>query len=221
MTFDSNMVGMISDWNMGPIEDQLRKKGIPSVTIDAILPTGRYCVLYDYLSAYNMAASYLKDSGHDDFAIMYSEATSDSFSAHIHRARSLMVNEIVGYDSSRLIPVKWNDIQSSTQAFNAWWDGPNRKSSIFITDDVICEIGCYAMLNRGIRVPDDLSVLTLSNRGKTFPFPTQLTAIEFDPSEAAASAWKMLHSVITSKPVDSSVVYVKPRFVEGDSIRRR
>lgn len=222
LPFDSNLLGVIGDWNMGSIEDQLLKKGVPSVTIDAILPAGRYCVIHDYLTAYNIAVSYLKDAGHDDFAVMYTEAPADSFSAHIHRARMLMLKEIVGYDATRLVPVKFsNNFEHAMQAFSEWWNGPNRKSAIFITDDAICEIGCYAMLTHGISVPDDISVVTISNRGKSFPFPTHLTSIEFDPAEAAASAWNMLRSLITSKEVEIPVVYVKPKLNEGDSVRRR
>jgi DNA-binding LacI/PurR family transcriptional regulator len=71
--------------------------------------------------------------------------------------------------------------------FNAIWSAyPRRKpDGILLMDDILCSQASRAILNESIAVPDDLMVVSHSNKGSGMflPFPT--TRLEFDPDELA------------------------------------
>lgn len=59
---------------------------------------------------------------------------------------------------------------------------------IFFTDDFVARGGLCAILEAGLKVPEDISILTFSNRGFAPVFPVKLARIEADPFDLAAKA---------------------------------
>ena len=56
---------------------------------------------------------------------------------------------------------------------------------IVFTDDFVARGGLSAILETGMKIPDDLKVITFSNKGNTPFFPVKLTRIEADPFDLA------------------------------------
>lgn len=56
---------------------------------------------------------------------------------------------------------------------------------IVFTDDFVARGGLSAILETGLRIPDDLKVITFSNKGHAPFFPVKLTRIEADPFDLA------------------------------------
>ena len=89
---------------------------------------------------------------------------------------------------------------------------------LHFTDDFACYGAMTAMLVHGIRIPEDVRVSTLANRGSRRAFPASLTCIEHDGNRvgdiAAETVLKYLRTGVF--PPD---VTVGPVFVVGGSFR--
>ena len=119
----------------------------------------------------------------------------------------------------RLIRVPWTiDYGEAYSVFKRWWSRPNRPRAVYFWDDALCDVVIHAILELGIKVPEDLAVLTFANRGKEFRFPTPLTSIGFDPVEAAGAGCDMLRRLVSGQGVDQPVVRLFPTIRDGDSL---
>jgi DNA-binding LacI/PurR family transcriptional regulator len=214
--------GVLNLVNVDKMEERLAKAGINSVTVEAAVATSKYCVVLAYDTLTEMGANYLKDHGHDNFAIMYHE----NFQPHIkelmepiqHKIRSILM-DTVGSDEERLIAVPYTpDFRHACDAFREWWSRPNRPKAIFFHDDNLFEVASRTILEMGIRVPEELSIVTHANTCRQFHFPAPITRVVFDAAEVTDAAWSMLDALISGRPVDNSVVYIQPRLQPGESV---
>ena len=107
---------------------------------------------------------------------------------------------------------------SAMRAIRRWVSksGERLPDMIFFTDDYLAAGGLVALLDAGIRVPEDIRVATLTNRGNCPPFPVSLARIENDPVEngisLAARVLKHLKRKTGRLPVASF------RFMDGESL---
>jgi DNA-binding transcriptional regulator YhcF (GntR family) len=87
---------------------------------------------------------------------------------------------------------------------------------LFFTDDYVATGALTALLERGVRIPRDVKVATIANRGFGPVFPKHLSRIEFDAAESAhilaanVVAWSE-----TGRYPDSAVY--SPRYVVGET----
>ena len=90
---------------------------------------------------------------------------------------------------------------------------------LFFTDDFVARGGLCAIMDAGLKVPEDIGVATFSNRGFAPIFPVKLAQLEADPfSLAAKTADEVLRRIAgqPQQPVAEPV-----RFVPGPSLRPR
>jgi len=93
--------------------------------------------------------------------------------------------------------------------------GSRRRRAVFFMDDNPADAGTRAILELGIKVPEQLAIVTHGNAGRSFSFPVPLTCIEFDPAEVTQTAWAMLQKLIEDKPVEEPTVWIAPRLRQG------
>jgi DNA-binding LacI/PurR family transcriptional regulator len=62
-----------------------------------------------------------------------------------------------------------------------------KPDGLVILDDMLFLDAQMAMLELGVRVPDDLRLVVQTNRGAEVPFRVPVDAIEIDPAEAAVA----------------------------------
>ena len=89
---------------------------------------------------------------------------------------------------------------------------------LYFTDDHLASGALTAMLAAGVRVPDDVRVVTMSNWGLGPVFPVSLTRLEMNPFEHGdALAELALDYLKHKKPQGRRTVPLK--YIEGDSFR--
>ena len=87
---------------------------------------------------------------------------------------------------------------------------------IVFTDDYVAVGGLMALAARGVKVPADVKVVTLANRGFTPPFPVSLARVEIDPRHNGEEIAQQVLARIEGRPpmpLDASGL----TFVPGDS----
>lgn len=98
------------------------------------------------------------------------------------------------------------------EAFRAIWAARRnmQPDGMVVVDDLIFNDACIAISNMGISVPDQLMIVTHSNRysGLVAPFP--VARMENDPSQSAQSAWMLLQSLINGEKPQEKLINVRP-----------
>jgi DNA-binding transcriptional regulator YhcF (GntR family) len=89
---------------------------------------------------------------------------------------------------------------------------------IHFTDDYLARGGLMALVAAGIRVPGQLRVSTLTNRGYRPVFPVSLTRLEIDPVAVGDQVADLVFDLLKSGRKHPDVVVVRAAFVAGESL---
>ena len=96
-----------------------------------------------------------------------------------------------------------------------WLTQPDKPDALLIADDNLYRGAAAAILELGIRVPQDLLVVTHSNRGSGMLYPVPAARLEFDPAEFALRMGEMLWRLMQNEPDVPQEVTVPCRFAEN------
>lgn len=218
-------VGVLSYMSLGPLESWLEDSGIPSVAIEGMVATSKNVALLDSYGAMRMAADLLRSHGYGDFALMYFDyggSSKQKLVEDIHITEICrMQKSLVEFDESRLISVPWSpNMEATYTIFKDWWARPNRPSSILFSDDSLFDVASRAILELGIKVPEELAIVTHANIGRQFHFPVQVTSVGYDPAETARIAWEILHRRINGTSANGNISMVPAHVQKGESLHR-
>jgi DNA-binding LacI/PurR family transcriptional regulator len=92
-----------------------------------------------------------------------------------------------------------------------WAAGPEKPDGLIVSDDVLFSDAVKAILELGIRVPEQLTVVTIDNKrsGLFYPFP--VIRMELDVDEYARRMGEILLRVMRKEAVDPAQCLVKYR----------
>lgn len=93
--------------------------------------------------------------------------------------------------------------------------GKPRPDLVYFADDYIARGGLTALLALGVRVPEDVRVVTFANKGFAPVFPISLARIESDPVAVGICAAEAIIARLEGRPVSHGLA--KARLVLGDS----
>lgn len=214
------VMGVISVVSMGALEDQFLRRRIPCVSVVAIVPTGKHCVVWDYERMATLGIQRLRQAGHAQFAVFYrktdeprEQQVMDQSVEKWLRAAAVTPEQV----TCVRVPMDVT-MRRGTEAFKRLWQGSNRPRAIFFLDDGLCEETLPGILELGVRVPEDLAIITQGNAGRYFNFPVPLTMVEFDPTEGVRIAWDMLQQLMAGNVAEQPIVYLGPAIREGRSL---
>ncbi|MFZ2654677.1 MAG: GntR family transcriptional regulator [Victivallales bacterium] len=95
------------------------------------------------------------------------------------------------------------------------WKQSSRPDSILSTNDAMLRGALYALLELGIKIPQEAGVITHANRGIEIFCHVPLTRLEFDPADFANESIRLLSSLIDGRKHTPRVF--KARLVPGRS----
>jgi len=219
---EGKLLGVLSTMPLGSAAERLKEAGISAVDIGAGLPVGKHSVIFDYARLTEMGAQRLLSAGYADFAVMCVHPASGETDMEANGLGEMLLHlqeKAVDFRADRLIPVPGSyDLKQTYHIFKQVWASAKRPRAIFFCDDGICDVATRAILELGIKVPEELAIVTHANKGRTFHFPVPLTCVEFDPAAAVRAAWGMLEKLMTGERVDDPVVRIPPHWREGKSV---
>jgi len=213
---DPETVGAIDLSSRGCIQNYLQSTGIHFVKVEGAINTSQYSVVIDYVKMVEIAVNALEGHGYEDFAVMcyaFSDYDNPFQSEYTRLARAAVKGR-----EDRIIAVPDAESVLPSDAFKEWWSSNGRPDAMFFMDDNLFDVASRTILELGIKVPEELAVLPLTNVGKSIYFPTPLSHLEFDPVIPITQAWQMLYKLVNSEPVIRAVVNVPPSYIEGDSL---
>ena len=101
--------------------------------------------------------------------------------------------------------------------FTALWNQAKRPDSLLVTDDMLCRGVLRAILHLGVRVPEELRLISHANEGVPLPFHLAVTRLELSPDEFSRQAWEMLLRRNRGNPPTQNRVTIPLRLVPGET----
>ena len=88
----------------------------------------------------------------------------------------------------------WSDFRE------IWAAGNEKPDSVIFGDDVLFQDALQAIQAAGVRIPDELEVVVMANKGIPLPQPFPYTRMDCDPAEVAAAMGSLLLQCMASQP---------------------
>ncbi len=103
-------------------------------------------------------------------------------------------------------------------AYNVFLNMPSAKfpDVLLFWDDFVAQGALTAFLNRGVRIPGDVKVVTLSNRGLGPVYPESLTRFECDAAEAGEKVSAFALALLAKGRLPPTPV-ISPHYVFGST----
>ena len=100
------------------------------------------------------------------------------------------------------------------EEFRAIWAGRDKPDSLLICDDNLFPVTAMAILQLGIRVPEDLLVVTLSNKGSGMVAPFPVVKLEVDPDICAQLMGETIIKLIHKETVKKGLIVLPYKLLE-------
>ncbi|HAH86514.1 MAG: GntR family transcriptional regulator [Armatimonadota bacterium] len=212
-----NLAGVIALQDIGPFKKLLDKNRINHVTMSGIAPELGPMVRQDLASMYTMARQIFESKGYTNYSVMI--ASRDDKSSAMYNYWCQLISDFVDGDSSRIISAPFTpDYRYSYDAFKEVWESGRRPRAIFFPDDAIFDVASRAIVELGIKVPEELAIITEASTVRRFNFPIEVTRLGWDPAQMADTAWRMLFNLVSGEDKAEDYISVPPIILEGNSI---
>ncbi len=86
-------------------------------------------------------------------------------------------------------------------------------------DDFLATGALVAMQEAGIRIPDDVKVVSVSNKGLGPVYPVPITRIEYDGFRIGDTLSKALCAFLAGRKIRDSLCSISPEYIVGESFR--
>lgn len=202
------------------VSEQLAKLPIPVVCIGNLAETGlRYSVCADNVSAGRDAANYLWSRGHRRFGIV-TMSRSDICQAQRTAGFLETLRELGGAPEQVMIREYRSLNDSVSGVISALANMQERPTALFSTNSLMTQkliVGAAAV---GIRVPEELSLLSLEENNELLYMPVPVSVIRQPTRELGEAAVRMLISLIRGLAVPEHEV-LNCSLVSRSSVAKR
>jgi DNA-binding LacI/PurR family transcriptional regulator len=210
------VVGVIMVAWHGNFEDQMAKNGKPVVVLSAY-EEGRRRVQFDYPALIRMSCEHLAGKGYREIGLITESGDAPGKDgAKIARSFGEVTSEL-----GLIVKPQWRKLNVNTSAaagraaMHQLWEGSDRPRAILVSDENVAVGVGEAMLELGVRCPEDLAVVSHRTTGVDLAMPLKFTQCCFDLREMCATAWSFLDRLIAGDPEVPAVLKVEPHLVPG------
>jgi len=103
--------------------------------------------------------------------------------------------------------------QDGYEGMQAIWQAADKPDALLVMDDISARGAVQAMLGLGIRVPEDLLVISHANKGSGIFYPLAFPKIEYDPVEFMTRAGEMMIELMDNPGLPPKTVSIHPQLV--------
>ena len=165
----------------------------------------------------------LQKKGFEDFILITMSSPESEFDLGYDNSLKNLVYNIPNLPNERIVALPWGgySCEGIYSSFRAWWEGLDRKpGALFFMDDAVCDVALRVITELGIKVPEELAILTQATVGQVFHFPVRLTCLEFNSTDVCDITWQTLGDLIDRGNGDKGIKLVKiPAVLRmGDSL---
>jgi LacI family repressor for deo operon, udp, cdd, tsx, nupC, and nupG len=185
---------------------------IPVVIVDYTSDNEMYCVRSDEVTGVFLAVEYLAKLGHKKIGFING---SGNYTTHFYKQAGF---EKALMDFGITLPSKYcvhvePYFSGGLKGANILLDMDDRPTAIFAAGDQIA-IGVYfAVQSRGMKIPDDISVVGFSGTpisGNIYP---PLTTVDQYPEETGKAAARMIVNILNKREIPERQIIIRPKLI--------
>lgn len=200
-----------------PEVEELVRSNIPVVTIDYIF-NGKSAVLSDNVKGMRDLVQYIYKMGHRKIAYIHgadSAVTRSRLSSFYKTCEELDVSVPPEY----ICEAQYRDTQEAYLKTKELLSLKNPPTCILYPDDFACFGGINAIHERGLRIPDDISIAGYDGIQIAINYEPKLTTVIQDTKSLGGRAAEKLISLIENpKTTLTEQIVVEGRIFEGGSV---
>ena len=201
-----------------PAVHELVSSNVPVITIDYAFDNIS-AVLSDNVEGAYKLTSYLLDKGHRRIAFIHGEQTSVTSKRLVGFNRALRERDVT-IPAEYLVQARYHDADSVRRATAQLMDLPEPPTAIMFPDDISFLGGQAELLNRGIRIPEDISVCGYDGISLSGLLQPPLTTWHQDADRIGKESVRKLIESIEHKPTCAAEqIMVSGQLVSGSSVR--
>jgi DNA-binding LacI/PurR family transcriptional regulator len=199
---------------------EMQKRKIPCVMVDRIIPNVNtpYVSNNDYLGG-KIAAKFLLKNNHKRIGIISYDTKTYIFDQRVKGFTDVLNLNGIGEEFVLDVPLEYRKIEKSIHNNGNKILGKN-PSAIFTTSDSIAILLMSFLSEKGIKIPDEVSVMGYDNMiFSRFSFP-KLTTVNHDMFELGKVVGKNLINKLENGKYSKRVQVLNPNLVIRDSVRK-
>ncbi len=201
------VLGRIPDHDEG-FRARLARRGIPVVELAPARTADRQLVVApDYGSILEAACARFRDLGLDEPALIaprrpageapWAERFAEAAARYGLRTRA-----------SRLLETQRQTAEEGRRAMAALCRKRPRPGALLVMDDVVASGAQAALLDRGLRCPEDVHMITHWNKGSRLVLPMPADRIAFDAEKIVTAAWDMMQAALEGRAKEGCTIGV-------------
>lgn len=204
--------------NADGLLSELERVRIPHVLAHRRTPKAKHSVVLDDEGAASLAAEYLIELGHTDLGVVIGPLGIDT--AQRRLAGFLGSCERLGVPEPVVVSREFT-ARGGFDGMSAIVDGARRPSAVFVSN-LLAGAGALAALHaRGIKVPDDISLIAYDDDDLANYLIPPLTTISVPYDELGRVAVEMIVGVLRGENPGNAVVSRPPQVIERRSVLPR
>ncbi len=202
-----------------PQVDELIKSNIPVVTIDHMF-SNRIAILSDNIKGMKDLVSYVYARGHRRIAYIHGKESSVT-QGRLSSFYKTMQDFGVSVPDEYVVGSPYRDTDAAFEATNKLLDLPKPPTCILYPDDFAAFGGMNAIRQRGLRIPEDISVAGYDGIELARRISPRLTTIVQDTEEIGRrAASKLIDQINNPKGTLIEQVLVEGELDEGESVKK-
>ncbi len=218
---DSGYVGglLLLAAQNSPMEDLLPSQSLPVVEIGHPPDSdNRYYVDNDNVAAGRFTTEYLLERGHRRILFL---GYSSRFIVTVDRRagyEQALKDHAIKLNPQWVVPSRFIENTTDNELLERIFMAPDRPTAVVSMDDPL-SIGLIGFLSSlGLRVPEDVSVISFNNTPAGQYAAPALTSVDVDPFLLGVTAMQLLLDIIKGKVTTPTHVEVPFRLMERDSV---
>ncbi|MDX2139747.1 MAG: LacI family DNA-binding transcriptional regulator [Chloroflexota bacterium] len=190
---------------------------LPIVAIDRTPPyySGASCVM-DNVRAGILATEHLWSLGHQRIAHIAGPRTVRPARERMEGYKAALAQHGMVYRTVRNVEHDWN-ADEGYRAMSALLDAPEHPTAVFASNDALAIGALHAIDERGLRVPNDISVVGVDDIEISRHLRPPLTTVRQPREDMARMAVDLLLRHIREESVDEPVVMLQPELIVRQS----
>jgi LacI family transcriptional regulator, repressor for deo operon, udp, cdd, tsx, nupC, and nupG len=162
-----------------------------------VSPPGMASVRFDTERGTELAIRHLLDLGHTRFGHLGSELDAETF--RLRRETLLRVLGEAGLEPGPYARAPFRFDEAAGPALTLF-DVPAPPTAVYCDDDLLAGGVYLAARERGLRIPDDVSVVGFDDLPFAKVFDPPLTTIRIDPEALGSEAFELLAALMAGEP---------------------
>lgn len=200
------------------IQELIHSK-IPTVLFD-IDDEDTSCVLTDHYQAARMATEYLIGLGHERIGHIYGNELTVAGRLRKQGFYDAMAENELFVEEGHVVSGGFFDFKYGKQAMESIIDSDSMPTAVFIAGDIMALGAIQACHERGIRVPEDLSIIGFDNLNMLEWITPALTTVAQNYNAIASNCCDILDDIVQNKTLESTKVTIPGYIVERRSCKR-